>query len=127
MEPLGHVAIRFRHLGDLREHVALPVRRVRAPATARCRLHLLGPLLHRSSFLVRESLGLLAGRGGALGGLLRGLLWAHRNLLIMTWVENFCSLDHSAVGCMPLLDSVYPGYEIMIQRPIRFMAVLNFN
>ena len=26
MEPLGHRAIRFRHLGDLREHVAFPVR-----------------------------------------------------------------------------------------------------
>jgi hypothetical protein len=31
-------------------------------------------LLHRGSFLVRESFGLLVGRGGALGGLLRVLL-----------------------------------------------------
>ena len=30
MEPLAHGAIRFRHLGDLREHGALPVRLVRA-------------------------------------------------------------------------------------------------
>src|SRR5207302_7878583 len=52
MEPLGQPAIWFRHRGDLREHGALPVRRVR--------LQLLGALLHRGSFLVRESLELLA-------------------------------------------------------------------
>src|SRR5206468_12253210 len=80
MEPLGHGAIRFHHLGDLREHVAFPVSPVRARAAPRFRLLLLGALLHRSSFLVRESLGFLVGRGGALGGLLRFLLWAHRNL-----------------------------------------------
>src|SRR5438309_1742694 len=66
MEPLGQPAIWFRHRGDLREHGALPVRRVR--------LQLLGALLHRGSFLVRESLELLADRGGAPGGLLRALL-----------------------------------------------------
>jgi hypothetical protein len=38
MEPLGHGAIRFLHLGDLREHVALPARLVRARAAARFRL-----------------------------------------------------------------------------------------
>src|SRR5437867_810709 len=70
MEPLGHGAIRFRHLGNLREHVAFPIRLVR--------LQLLGALLHRGSFLVRESLDLLAGRAGALGGLLCIRLWAHR-------------------------------------------------
>ena len=32
MEPLGHGAIRFRHLGDLREHGAFPVRLPRAPS-----------------------------------------------------------------------------------------------
>src|SRR5881409_2379193 len=78
MEPLGHGAIRFRHLGNLREHVAFPVRLLRARAAARFRLQLLGALLHRGSFLVRESLDRLADRGGALGGLLRSLLWAHR-------------------------------------------------
>src|SRR5205823_14184511 len=77
MEPLAHGAIRFRHLGDLREHGAFPVRLVRARAAARGRLQLLDALLHRGSFLVRESLELLVGRGGALGGLLRVLLWAH--------------------------------------------------
>src|SRR5918994_2576632 len=81
MEPLGHGAIRFPHLGDLREHGAFPVRLVRARAASRGRLHLLGALLNRSSFLVRESLGLLAARRGALGGLLRGLLCPHRSLL----------------------------------------------
>src|SRR5438309_10033505 len=80
MEPLGHGAIRFLHLGDLREQGAFPVRLVRARAPARGRLHLLDVLLHRGSFLVRESLELLLGRGGALGGLLGVLLWAHGNL-----------------------------------------------
>jgi hypothetical protein len=36
----------------------------------RFRLQHLGALLHRSAFLVRESLGLLADRGGARAGLL---------------------------------------------------------
>src|SRR3989441_7227743 len=78
MEPLGHVAIRFRHLGNLREHVPFPVRLFRALAAARFRLQLSGALLHRGSFLVRESLDRLAGHGGALGGLLCIRLWAHR-------------------------------------------------
>src|SRR5438132_12048033 len=68
MEPLGHGAIRFRHLGNLREHVAFPVRLLRARAAARFRLQLLDTLLHRGSFLVRESLG----------GLPCIRLWAHR-------------------------------------------------
>src|SRR5512135_3315366 len=71
MEPLGHGAIRFRHLGDLREHVVFSVRLARARAAARGRLQLLGALTHRSSLLVRESLGCLA--GGALGRILRVL------------------------------------------------------
>src|SRR4029450_8129636 len=67
MEPLAHRAIRFRHRGDLREDGTLPVRP----------LQLLDALLHRESFLVRKSLELLAGHGGALGGLTRVFLWAH--------------------------------------------------
>ena len=81
MEPLGHGAIRFLHRGDRREHGAFPVRLVLV--RARGRLQLLAALLHRGSFLVRESLGFLVDRGGALGGLLRFLLWAHRNLLMV--------------------------------------------
>src|SRR2546425_8890688 len=81
MEPLGHGAIRFPHLGDLREHGAFPIRLVRARAAIRGRLPLLEILLHRGSFLVRECLELLLDRGGALGGLLRVLRWAHRHLL----------------------------------------------
>src|SRR5258708_1596049 len=50
VQPFGHGAIRCRHLGDLREHVALAVRLVRA------RLLLLDALPHRGSFRVRESL-----------------------------------------------------------------------
>src|SRR5215218_2798109 len=60
MEPFGHGAIRFRHLGDLREHVAFPV-------LLAALLQLPGALPHRGPFLVRESLRRLA--GGALGGL----------------------------------------------------------
>src|SRR6266852_6110870 len=47
MEPLGHAAIWFRHLGDLREYVAFPVRltRERAPS-------LFEGLLHGGSFFV---------------------------------------------------------------------------
>jgi hypothetical protein len=37
----------------------------------------LDALLHRNSFLVRESIEVLACHGGALGGLVRVLLWAH--------------------------------------------------
>src|SRR5437868_1417681 len=70
-KPLGHGAIRFRHLGDLREDVAFPVRLARARAAAPGRLQLLGARPHRGSFLVRESRGRLA--GGALGRLLRVL------------------------------------------------------
>src|SRR2546425_8938453 len=51
MEPLAHGAIRFRHLGDLREHGAFGVRLVRARAAARGHPQLLDALLHRDSFL----------------------------------------------------------------------------
>src|SRR5439155_26878987 len=88
MDPLGHGAIRFRHLGNLREHVAFPVRLLCARAAARFRLQLSGALLHRGSFLVRESLDLLAGHGGALGGLLCILLWAHRASAYYLWLTS---------------------------------------
>src|SRR5205814_1899579 len=67
----------LRHLGNLREHVAFSVRLLRARAAARFRLQLLDTLLHRGSFLVRESLDRPAGHGGALGGLPCTRLWAH--------------------------------------------------
>src|SRR5258708_38521034 len=73
MARLGYVWIRFLHRGDRREHGAFPVRLVRARAAARGRLLLLDAFLHRDSFLARESLERLADRGGALGGLPRGL------------------------------------------------------
>src|SRR5438132_298317 len=72
VDPLGHGAIRVRHFGDLREQGACVL------LLARGRLPLFDELLHRGSFLVREYAALLIGRGGALGGLLRGLRWAHR-------------------------------------------------
>ena len=74
VEPLGHGAIRL-HLGDLREQGALASLPVLSP---RFRLQLLGALLHRGSFVGRESLG----RGGRRGGprrLLCGLLLSHRS------------------------------------------------
>src|ERR1700689_4383052 len=46
MEPPAHSAIRFRHLGNLRNHVALPIRFLRAWTSSRFRLQLLGALLH---------------------------------------------------------------------------------
>src|SRR5437868_2262216 len=51
MESLAHGAIRFSHLGDLREHDPFPVRRIRARAAARGGLQLLDVLLHRGTFL----------------------------------------------------------------------------
>lgn len=75
MEPLSHSAIRFLHLSDPREYVAFPGRLVLLRALFR--LQLFGALPHRSFFLVRESLGFLAGRRGALGGLLRALCRFH--------------------------------------------------
>src|SRR6266498_1448638 len=84
MEPLAQGAIRSRHLGDLREHCAFPVRLVRARAAARGRLQLLGALLHRVSFLVGECLELLVGCGGALGGLPRVLHWRFPPLRVLT-------------------------------------------
>src|SRR5919112_6119834 len=57
MEPLGHSAIGSLHLGDLREHVAFPCRSVLVRTLLS--LQLFGALLHRVSFLVGESLGLL--------------------------------------------------------------------
>src|SRR5713101_5516070 len=47
MEPLGHAAIWFRHLGDLREYVAFPVRLTRERARS-----LFEGLLHGGSFFV---------------------------------------------------------------------------
>src|SRR2546427_9601663 len=78
MEPLGHGAIRFRHLGNLREHVAFPVRLLRARAAARFRLQLFDTLLHRGSFLVRGSLDRPAAHGVARGGLPCIRLWTQR-------------------------------------------------
>src|SRR2546421_4990566 len=86
---------RFRHLVDLREHGAFPVRLVRAGA-ARGRLELLDALLHRDSFLGRESLELLVDRRGVLGGLLRVLPWAHGSSRLG---EFICAAGQSRKGC----------------------------
>src|SRR5205085_7714768 len=72
MEPLGHGAIRFLHLGDLREQVTFSV------GLACGDLLLLDAVHHRRFFLVRESRVPLFGRGG-FGGLLRVL---HRSFTL---------------------------------------------
>src|SRR5215203_1676469 len=71
MEPLGHGAIRSLHLGNLREHDALPFR-----------LLLLGALLHRGSFLVREPLGLLCAHRSLLCRLFHVLLRPARKVYL---------------------------------------------
>src|SRR6266699_5008485 len=58
MEPFGHGAIRFSHLGDLRQHRAFPL-----PLAS---LHLFGAVPYRAPFFLSEC---LAGRGCALANL----------------------------------------------------------
>src|SRR5260370_7723887 len=83
MEPLGHCAIRFWHLGDLRQHGGLPL-----PLAS---LHLLDAVPYRASFLLSESLS----RGtGALGRLLRALLCRFHGFFSSSELKNF-SLIHS--------------------------------
>ena len=84
MEPPGHGTIRFLHRGDRREYGAFALRLVLVRALFR--LQLLGAIFHCGSFLVRESLGRFARRGGASSGLLRdfpggAFTWVHENLL----------------------------------------------
>src|SRR5215203_2796477 len=63
VQPPGHGAIRFLHLGDLREHGAFPVRLL-------CfRLLLPGALPHRGPFFGREPLGLLCAHRSLLCGI----------------------------------------------------------
>src|SRR6266571_6772763 len=79
MEALGHGAIRFPHLAYLREHGTLPL-----PLAS---LHLLDAVPDRASLLLRER---LAGRGGALGGLLPALLCRfHRILFVFSELKYF--------------------------------------
>src|ERR671911_17663 len=59
VEPLGHGAIRLRHLGDLREHGALPRRSVLVRMLFG--LQLFDALLHRGPFLGREPMNLKGG------------------------------------------------------------------
>src|ERR1700737_1200513 len=81
MGTLGHAAIRFRHLGYLREHVAftVPITRASAPP-------LVQDILHRGSFLGRQQLG----RPAAADRGLRCLLWAHACLLKVGLFEPSC-------------------------------------
>src|SRR5215471_5240777 len=103
MEPLGHAAIRLRHLGDFREHVVFPVRLVSARAAARFPLQLLGTLLHRSSFLVHEPLGLLVGRGGVLADIWLLLLTFQK---MLPWRSSPVSPVCSSFPGPPECDSV---------------------
>src|SRR5262245_34210201 len=84
VKPLGHSAIRFLHLGNLREHVVFPVSLARARAAACGRLQLFCALPHRGSFLIRKSLRLLSARVRVPRGLLRAILvGSHRVFLPM--------------------------------------------
>jgi hypothetical protein len=65
MHPLGQSAIRWWHLGDLREQLAFAVLLGRAPAGG---FHFPGACLDRCAFLGSEYLGIAS--GSALGGLL---------------------------------------------------------
>src|SRR5467141_40185 len=83
VEPLGHIAIGCRQLGDLGEHLAFQVRFVRARGASPAHLHLLDAVLHRGLFRGRESLVPLLGCGGALGGRLLALHWRFPPLCVL--------------------------------------------
>src|SRR5690606_32805242 len=53
MDPLRDDAVRFRHLGDLRQYLSLRVGLASRAATPR--LQLLGALRHGGAFLIREA------------------------------------------------------------------------
>src|SRR5688572_13807003 len=95
MDPLGHGAVLFRHLGDLREHVLFP--RSLVLREARLRLQLSGALPHRGFLLGRESLRRRA--GGSLGGLPRRLLGAHRSSLAGSLPSSSIPLSESGYSC----------------------------
>src|SRR6266699_476122 len=94
MKPFGHAAIRFPHLGDLRQHGALPL--------ALASLHLLNALPYCASLLLSER---LAGPGGALGGLLRALLYGFHGIrfvfleLKYFFTSSFPSSQPVSLGC----------------------------
>ena len=73
MEPLGHGAIRFRHLGNLRHQVSFSIRFLRA--------QLSGAILHCQPFLVRESPVCL---GDSCAGLRYFFLRSHKPIRVST-------------------------------------------
>src|SRR5437879_6708709 len=93
MKPLGHGAIRFPHLGDLRQHHALPL--------TLASLRLLDPVPYRASFLLSER---LAGRGGALGGLLRALLCRFHGIRFV-----FSELKYFFTSLIPCVSVSFVG------------------
>src|SRR5215467_1777222 len=103
MEPLTQGAVRFRQPGDLREHLALPIRLLARP-TARGHLLLLDAVLHRGPFLVRESLEPLFGRGGALGGLLRVLHLEVSSPVSIDGTDPHARVPAAAAASRNLLD-----------------------
>src|SRR3989441_13183627 len=102
MEPLGHGAIRFPHLGDLRQHGTLPL-----PLAS---LHLLDAVPYRASFLLSEC---FAGRG-ILGGPLRTLLCRFHGIrfvfseLKYFFTSSFLAFQSASLGpcCRDLLATV---------------------
>src|SRR2546428_9878632 len=79
MEACGHGAIRFSHLGDLRQHGTLSL-----PLAS---LHLLDSVPYRATFLLSERLAI---RGRALGRLLRALLCRFHGIrFVFSELKNF--------------------------------------
>jgi hypothetical protein len=70
MQPLGHLAIRGRHLGDLAEHFTFLIRTWIATGSGP---QLLDVFTHRCPFFVGETLGRVTILGRAPGGFSRFL------------------------------------------------------
>src|SRR5207302_2947685 len=124
VEPLGHGAIWLRHGGNLREYFAFPVRLVCAPTAACGRFLLLEVLLHRGSFLVRESFGRLAGIV-LLRGLLGGALGASFTLSHFSFL--FVGCFGSAVRSLNVLHLFSGGWHALSLRRAWRLVVASFQ
>src|SRR2546425_12292739 len=119
MEAFGHGAIRFSHLGDLRQHGTLSL-----PLAS---LHLLDSVPYRATFLLSERLAI---RGRALGRLLRALLCRFHGIrFVFSELKNFftssslafqsASLDPCCRDCsQPSEPAFSMGFESSSIRPL---------
>src|SRR2546425_1620999 len=125
MEAFGHGAIRFSHLGDLRQHGTLSL-----PLAS---LHLLDSVPYRATFLLSERLAI---RGRALGRLLRALLCRFHGIrFVFSELKYFftssllafqsASLDPCCRDCsQPSEPAFSMGFESSSIRP-PFRPILN--